>query len=314
MERDAKRPTLPLGIDFGGSRIRVALAERAADGRPVLAAVASRDVRGANPAAALGEAVAELRSVERRCVVGIGEPEATLRRCSLPSMSRRERHAAVRFEAARHVDYPLDRALLSIFPTDEGDWLVGIARKDAVAARVDAARRAGLHRPLAIDDTAFALQRLFRSDAGAIDVGQTWTRVIVFARPAPRVVTIPIGGTHLTAAIARSLGIDATSAEERKRTIGHAGAGEWQRDELVARLAGTLRAHASGAPDAASWVLTGNGARTPGFCQALAHATGWTMRMAELDAAGSALPPDVLRAAGPDWSVAFGLALWNLAQ
>jgi Tfp pilus assembly PilM family ATPase len=309
-----KRATLPLGIDFGHHRIRVALTERGAGGRPNLIAVATRDAAGA-PATALRDAVSELATSERRCVFGIAHPEALLRVVALPAMSAFERTRTATFQASRFIDYPVAAAALSLTPLDHQQrWTLGIARRAAIHARMSAAKAARLV-TLAVDDVAFALARVQLDADGTIDITESATRLTIFARPLPYVTDVPLGGAVLTEGIARSLGIDATAAEERKRTIGFAGAGEAQRDRLIAGIADMLgAARAMGYTDVRRLVTIGNGSRVPGLAEAIERATGCGVRPAMLDAGISdTLPADVLRAAGPDWSIAYGLSLWENA-
>ena len=148
--------TLPLGIDIGRSRVRVALSARLAGSKPALVAVASRDHAG-DPVAALREACTELHTAERRCVLALAAPDALLRTVEFPPMSRWERARAARFEAARFIDYPLADAAISLVAVPGTErWTIGIARRSALAAALRAARAARL-RPLAVDDAAFAL-------------------------------------------------------------------------------------------------------------------------------------------------------------
>jgi Tfp pilus assembly PilM family ATPase len=308
------RPTLPLGIDFGERRIRVALCERDPAGRANLIAVAARE-RGDAPADALGDAVRELATRERRCVIGIGHPDALLRALALPPMSRFERARSATFQAARFIDYPVGEAAISLRPGDAPQrWTLGIARRTALRARIDAAKRARLV-PLAIDDVAFALARVHDDADATIDVAAETTRLTAFARPLPFVAGVPLGGCSLTAGIARSLGIDEDAAEERKRTIGFGGAGEVERDRLIDEIVAMLAAaRAAGCTEIRRIVTIGNGSRIPGFAQAIERATGCGVRPAALAAGASqTLPPDVLRAAGADWSIAYGLSLWSAA-
>jgi Tfp pilus assembly PilM family ATPase len=300
----APQRTLPLGIDFGRSRIRVALCARTDDGRPTLLAVASRPT-GADPERTLRDALRELATAERRCVIGIARPDALVRVVSLPPMSRFERSRAATFAASRYIDYPVADAAISLNPLAGGQrWALGIARRAALNARVAAAKRAKLI-PLAVDDVAFALARAHAGLDGTIDISDDVTRLTIFAQPIPYVADV----------IARSLGIDAAAAEERKRTIGFGGAGDVQRDAVIDAIAGMLaRARAAGHTDVRRLAMIGNGSRVPGLPEAIERATGYGVRLAALDAdVSDVLPPDVLRAAGPDWSVAYGLCLWDLA-
>ncbi len=58
--------------------------------------------------------------------------------------------------------------------------------------------------------------------------------------------------------------------------------------------------------------LVGNGARLSGLADALERAVQIPVRLGMLaGGAACALPPDVVRAAAPDWGLAYGLALWE---
>ena len=58
----------------------------------------------------------------------------------------------------------------------------------------------------------------------------------------------------------------------------------------------------------------GNGSRIPGLADAIERAVGYGVRRATFSLGISdTLPADVLRAAATDWSVAFGLSVWEQA-
>jgi Tfp pilus assembly PilM family ATPase len=312
---NARTQTLPLGVDIGHKRVRVALSARVSGSPPTLIAVASRDHAG-DPVTALRDACTELHTAERRCVLSLAAPDALLRTLDFPPMSRWERARAARFEAARFIDYPIAEAAISLVPVaGTSRWAIGVARRSALASALNAARGARL-RALGVDDAAFALRRAHPNVAGVIDVGDEATRLTLFGQAIPYVARIQTGGEQLTDAIAQSLGIDLDAAEERKRSIGFGGAGDAQRDMLIAELADALAdARAAGYPAGGTIVLCGNGSRIPGFAGALEHAAGYTVRPAGLaPECSSTLPPDVLRAAAADWSIAFGLSLWAAAS
>jgi type IV pilus assembly protein PilM len=309
---NARQTTLPLGVDIGRRRLRVALLERGRDKQSRLVAVAARDHCG-DVVGALRESVAELQTAERRCVLALSPPDAVLATVDFPTMSRWERASAARFEAARLIDYPIAEAAVTLAPTNTPQrWAIGIVRRAALTSMIGFAKRAKL-KPLAVDDMAFALHRAHPEAGGAIDVGDEATRVTLFGSSVPYVVRIPIGGEHLTDAIAQSLGVDERIAEQRKRHVGFGGAGDAQRDLLLVALGEALAdARGAGHVDIGNLVLCGNGSRIPGLDEAIERATGYTIRAAVLPPEISdTLPPDVLRAAAADWSVAYGLALWT---
>jgi Tfp pilus assembly PilM family ATPase len=309
------RPTLPLGIDIGSTRVRIALAIGNRTSTPRLIGVSTREHAG-RVTEALREAIRELHTDERRCILALGPPDALLRPLPLPPMPRWERPRAGRFEATRFVEYPIEEAELSLVPTgDAPGWVLGIARRAALSGAFRAARSAGL-RPVAVDDIGFALRRAYPEADCAIDLGADATRIVFFTHPIPTIACIPIGGHQLSTAIARSLGIHLDAAEQRKRHIGFGGAGEAERDSLIAAIAAaTMDARQSGRCSAERVVLCGNGGRIPGFADALTSAIGTTVSLAALPAASSdTVPADVLRTAGADWSIAYGLSLWSHAS
>ena len=308
-----RRFTLPLGIDVGAARTRVALLERDRAGAVRLVAVAARPTAG-DPAAAIAAAWSELGTSERRCVLAVGPPDALLRCAAFPALGRAERERAARFEATRFVAYPIAGAALRVTPLADGRCVVGVARKTALDAHLAAAKRAKLE-PLAIDDCAFALCRAFPDADAVIDVGASATMLVVPGDPIPLTRTFETGGDALTVALAASLGIDEATAEQRKRSLGLAGAGEHARDALVEQLASALiETRAAARAELRAIALAGNGARLTGLTEALERAVQIPVRLGALTAgAASALPPDVVRAAAPDWGLAYGLALWETA-
>jgi len=316
--------TLPLGVDFGTTRVRVAFA--ASTGKETkLQAVATRDVpsgvidAGAvtEPnfvAAVLEDAVKELRTPERRCVCAVGEPDAVLRTITLPTMTGVERERCARFEAERYVDFPVAEAIVRMQAADRssGSWALGIARTKAVSSRRQALRSAGLQ-PLAIDYDGCALKRVLRHYDAAIDVGQRRTTVHVLSRHVPSCFHVFAGGATVTGAIARDLSIDETTAENRKRLHGTAGAGEAGRVCLLNELL-DLVGQAKRLAELRRIGLLGNGARLDGFCADLETATGSLCEFAVTDLLRtSPYAEDVVEAAAPDWTLAAALCLWQTA-
>jgi Tfp pilus assembly PilM family ATPase len=308
--------TLPLGVDIGQRRVRIALTARADGGPPRLLAVAGHDHDG-DPADALRWAIEDLQTQERRCVLALAPPDAVLCTAEFPAMSPWERVNAARFEAARFIDYPIAEASVSLVRTQaQQRWAIGVVRRSALAAALGVAKRAQL-RPLAVDDMAFALRRSQPDADAVIDMGNEATRLTIFGETIPYVVRLPIGGAAMTNAIAQSLGVDTETAEDRKRSVGFGGAGDATRDALITALAEALaEARASGGyAGIRNVVLCGNGSRIPGFGPAIERATGYAVLPATLQPdCSETLPPDVLRAAAPDWSIAYGLSLWNVAS
>jgi Tfp pilus assembly PilM family ATPase len=303
---------LPLGVDLGRARLCVALAERGSDGIPRLIAAVSKPT-GENAAATLAAVRSELGTRERRCVLALAAPDSLAREVTFPPLGRRERERAARFEAARFVPYALDEMVVRLLPLAAGRQAVAVARRVALEQALQVTRRAGL-RTIAVDDAAFALLRAFDADV-IVDVGLGGSTCVVRDEPLPAVRVLTLGGQALTDGIVAALGIDGVTAEQRKRGIGLAGAGEPVRDALLDQIAAALVEARTTIPrELTGVVLTGNGARLPGLAAAVERAIAIPTRLGTLPPqACSVLPADVVRAAAPDWGLAYGLALWEYA-
>jgi Tfp pilus assembly PilM family ATPase len=293
----------------------------------VLRGVAVRNLpRASGPASAdadavcarlLAEALGELEVHERRCVCALGEPFAILRSVRFPPMSRWERERAARFEAARHIGYPLAEAAVRIVAIDASDarWALGVVRERELRRRCQLLECAGL-RVVGVDHEAYALRRAFPSADAILDVGHAMSRFYAYGGDLPYGIALEAGSAGFTAAIGRALDIDLAGAERRKRLVGMAGAGESSLEAFVNDVARAIRtARSRGAADVQRIALSGNGARLAGLAERLRRDTGCDVELASQIApvSGSAYPADVVRAHAPDWSLAIGLALWGRA-
>jgi hypothetical protein len=310
--------SVPLGIDFGSSRVRIALGERNRVGEIRLRAVAARDRTeddGLLPAL-IEELLLELGTRERRCVLAIGAPDAALRTIRFPKMTWAERLRASRYEAARIADWPTEEeaTIVRTHPNgSDGAHAVGVARAVALGERIAAAREAGL-RVIAVDHDALALRRHLPGCDVIADVGSGRASVHGRTAAGPLTAYSASGGGDVTRGIAAELNIDLLSAERRKRILGCAGAGITARQGLVTEvcaLINRLRARVT----VERVAVTGNAARLPGFTKELETASGAFVEMpvpAILQT--SEYPEDVLRTAAPDWTLAASLLDWSVAE
>lgn len=309
-----KRTRLPLGVDIGTTRVRVAEAEVTSSGARIRA-VAVREVASDETGylcALIDDAVRELGTKERRCVCALGAPDALLRHVPFPKMPAGERERSARFEAQRFVDFPVEEAVVRVHAAGRSAnvWAVGAARRHAVVARVHMLRRARL-KPVGIDHEACALLRALPAYDAVLDVGHQRSSLHIRTAHAPVTLQAYNGGADVTRAIERELSIDARTAEKRKRILGTAGAGERARAALGADLI-ALVAQARRTYPLARIALTGNGARLPGLAPDLEAATGAHFEFAVGDVLrGHGYPDDVSRSGAPDWTLAAGLSLWS---
>lgn len=315
---------LPLAIDIGATRVRIAQAER--EGSEVrIRRIAVREIpdgaatsgpvaQVAFVAAVIEDARLELGVRERRCVCAIGVPDAFLYTMTFPPMTAPERLRAARFELTRFAPYALDEAIVRIRPIDQGRhvYAVGLARAESVKSRAATIRTAGL-RPVAMDHEAVALARALPGFDTIVDVGLQRTSVHACRIGGiPQTIEISHGGELVTSTIARELGIDEESAERRKRIVGTAGAGKAD-EQLALEITAALESFRRHGP-VRNAALVGNGARTKGLCVAIASAANVSVSLPVSEALRSeTFGEDVLRAAAADWNLVAGIALWSAA-
>ena len=312
---------LPLGVDIGTRRIRIASLERRGS-EISLGGVAVREYCGSERpeavepgyvAAVIADAVAELGVKERRCVCALSEVDATLHPVTYPHMSAGERARAATIEAVRRTRFTREDTLVRLHRVEQAgdEFALGIARKSAVRARVGVLRGSGL-RPIAIEHEANAVFRAFPGVSAAIDVGSMRSALHVNL-PVPRTVMVERGGAQITGAIAAELRIDLRSAEKRKRIVGTAGAGEPVRRLLIEDLAAAIE-RARFIREIDRIVLLGNGSRLPALASDLEGVARVRCEIPIGEGLRSEVYPiDVLRSAYADWAIACGLALREAA-
>ena len=310
---------LPLGIDIGSTHVRIACAERNAAGERRLRAVVTQPLESQEdpvPVAvdAVREAAGTLGAGERRCVIALRPPEATVTLRAFPKMSARERRRAARFDAEHSAgwDVSADPVVSRLYPVDRETTLfaVGVARSSALSRARRIVGAAGL-RLAAVDLDAYALRRALPGADVVVDVGLHRTSVHVMAPPVAASALVPSGGSAMTRAIANELVLEEALAEERKLSLGSGGAAGTERRELVASVSAAVARLRRGAPVSALAVV-GNGSRLSGLARDMERETG--ARIASgvpATFSGDAYPDDVIAAALPDWALAVGLAYWD---
>ena len=307
--------SIPVGIDIGTTRIRLALGERHREGHVRVRAIASREISDGPLSDAIGDLLREVGSKERRCVLGVGAPAASLRYVKFPKMSWTERLRAARFEVARWPGFDAGpvQTIVRVHPVSrhEGIYAVGAASATAIEELI-ALAKASKMRIVAIDHDACALRRLFPQVDAVVDVGAERTVVHAFGQHGPLTAVVDAAGNQVTRDIARELSIDLVTAEKRKRILGCAGAGAHAQDAVIAGIAAVverLRARVT----IERIAVTGNGARLPSFLADLQDATGTQTEMPVPELLLEPYPADVVRTAAPDWSLAAGLLAWSAA-
>jgi type IV pilus assembly protein PilM len=197
------------------------------------------------PGGSVDEAVKQVfkegRFRSKRVVTGVSGQDTVVRYLSMPNMSDSELNQAIQFEADKLVasddDFIIDCLPISR-PTEErpGDSmkvLVAACQTDRLNNQAEMIQNAGLV-PIAIDLDLFAisnawemcilpdLENIDPTDTRAtalVDVGAQATSINVMRAGASCFSReIPIGGSNMTQAVARRLGVEGFEAEAIKRS------------------------------------------------------------------------------------------------
>lgn len=299
---------LPLGVDIGAARVRIAALRSQRDGSVRLEAVGAADV-AESAAVALRAALEQVDTPERSCIATVRSAEARLRSIVLPTMQARHAQQVIRFEGAALFDCDEREAIAVRSSTkrlEDGrrQALIAAAPARRVKEIIALLAGAGL-RAVCIDHEACALARM--RQLPLLDVGLTQSTLIAMSEGLPFARTLPIGGASFTQALMAEFGMSLDVAEARKRTIGLGGAGAHALDGLARAVTEELQA----IPQATPGVLyvCGNGARLVGLRERIHEESGVDVQPVTLRASlASGLPAEVERSAAVDWFVAVAAA------
>jgi cell division ATPase FtsA len=314
---------LPLGIDIGATRIRIAVAERRRDGAIRILGIASRERVNCTEAERDAAAVAVLEDLsrelglrrQRECVSALGSPQATLRNVRFPKMSWFERRNAARFEALGEYGAARKPVRVRLHSVDRTSGVFAVGTVDEMLLRhhVSILQRARL-RVAGVDHDACALQRVLSDVDAVVDIGYETLRLHVFLEGAPLSWTAGMGGADVTRCIARDLLIDAASAERRKRILGVAGAGESARESCVEAICALIEEARAGGVRVSEIGFIGNGARLPGVAESVAERTDARVRTpVSLLMRTARLSDEAVESGSPDWTLAAALTTWRAA-
>jgi Tfp pilus assembly PilM family ATPase len=305
-----KERVLPLGVDIGTLRVRVAALLRQANGGLRLLGVGAADVDG-DVAEAIRLALSQVATVERRCVASIRVSDARLRCVSLPSMSGRELRQALRFEGISMFGESVEAneivvrsSTLRVAEEGRHQTLVAAAPIEKVKRTLTTLAACGL-RATSVDHEACVLARAAQTPL--LDVGGERSSFIVVSHGMPVIRSFELGGSFFTDALAREFGTSLSVAETRKRTVGLAGAAT----EAVHTYVRALGAQLEGIELAsATLYVCGNGSRLSDLRERIAETLG--LRVLPANAGNLVeceVPAEVAHSGGYDWFSAIASAL-----
>src|SRR5437660_10772120 len=223
--------------------------------REVLIDPASEDIRHPQISAALREMMAELQIRHEAVNYAVAGQSVFARFVKLPSVEEEKIDRIIAFEAQKNVPFPIDEVVwdyqLVGGGTDEQLQVVLVAIKSDLLEGINAAVEAAGLRPMVIGVANMALYNAFRynysdvTDSSlVVDIGARATNLLfiepgkIFSR------SVPIGGSTVTAALAKEFNEPFVAAETRKRENGFVSLGGAYADPSdadVARMSKIIR-------------------------------------------------------------------------
>lgn len=329
------------GIDIGAGGIKVVRIARGGKSPKILSAVLVEFPP--DPAQAMSIS-ADLRHLQAGKKIGSGTivtlmpgKDLTIRSLTLPKMPFSELREAVRWEAKRHISYPVDAAQIEYIIVNEKregevekyDLVMVAAEQGKVLDQLIPFREAKI-KVSAVDANALALRNILRlreipADANTlvVDIGAGKTEINIFKGGTLRFSRcIESGGLDMTRAIADALAIGLPEAEDKKRALNVLSpAGEDQAimavqsrlDGLLMEIRRSVEYYKSTfrEKDVESMVLTGGASLMPGiveYCaRSLEHAVEIDRPFEGLSCKKNIL--DEFGPVAPRFSAAIGLAL-----
>ena len=188
----------------------------------------------------LREMLAEMQTRKRYVVAGVSNLAVITRIIQVPKMGERELEEAIHWEAERYIPFPIDEVVLDYAPLDppsevpddsQLDVVIAAARLETITQLVETLKEAQLE-PVVLDVKPFAGMRTIDSylTGGELDSETVTVFLEIGAESSSLVLTrgsrllmhrnLNISGNDFTEAIAKSFGLDFTSAEEVKRDYG----------------------------------------------------------------------------------------------
>jgi type IV pilus assembly protein PilM len=247
------------GIDIGAGSIK---AVRIAPGRrPKLLSAGMIEFPAEGAQEAVGTDLIRLKSEkkigDRNIVTQMPGKDLTIRTLTLPKMPAAELREAVRWEAKRHISYPLDAALVEYLiagekregRVDKYDILMVAAEKVKIIEHLAPFREAGI-KVSAVDGNALAIRNVLRMRGKAgqgnhlvVDIGAGKTEIDIFKDGVLRFSRcLETGGSEMTRLLAESLNLGLRDAEALKQRtdVSAAPAADGAVALICARLDGLL--------------------------------------------------------------------------
>lgn len=330
----ANKTTSVVGLDIGAYTIKWAEVLHLKDGYEL--AQAKTTLIGGSIKNALLELIKNFPEMPKKIRVAVSGPSLLIRRLELPIMTKQELKSAIRFEAEKHIPFPIDDCVLDfqILKQNAAERTMTVllvaAKKDLIQGQLKLLQEAGIEPELIDVDIFCALNALELTGAvkdkkafGLINIGHTITSLAIVDEGLPFLVReISRGTADVTNELAKMRNVSELEAEKLKQD--HA---DDIKEDLVRAsrigfepLAEEIRhsvsyfEHESGQTIEALWIA-GGGALCEGAAEALADELGKPVFVWDGSGAfkvADTLPKDFFQTQGSQYAVALGMGVRKL--
>ncbi len=220
-----------IGVDIGTSSIKIVALKRKGKSATLLNAGFIEIEEKGTALNAMKILVERLRIRGKEVITKIPGSATTIRHVFMPRMSEKELKEAIRWEAKKHISYPLENAVVDYISTDGeagGDKInvmLVAAEKSAVMSVYSIVRDAGL-KVVAVDTNPLAILETLRLnyDWGSeenivvVDIGAGTVEIDIIKGTQLRFTrSVDINGDDISKAMMEELGITKEEAEEFKK-------------------------------------------------------------------------------------------------
>src|SRR6266852_5385671 len=204
--------------------------------REVLIDPASEDIRHPQISAALREMMAEVQIRHEAVNYAVSAQSVFARFVKLPAVEEEKIERIIAFEAQQNVPFPIDEVVwdyqLIAGGGDEQVQVVLVAIKTDLLDEINGAVEETGLRTAIVDVATMALYNAFRYNYAdlsgcslLVDIGARTTNLLFIEPPKIFSRNIPVGGSSITAAIAKEFDESFAAAEFRKKRDGFVGLG-----------------------------------------------------------------------------------------
>ncbi|OGX18541.1 MAG: hypothetical protein A3K83_07625 [Omnitrophica WOR_2 bacterium RBG_13_44_8b] len=229
---------------------------------------------------------------------GVSGPQTVIRHISFPKMSKDELKQALKFEAQKHIPFPMAEINLDGFilkddlPENKMLVLLAAAKKELISQRIKLIEEAGMRiNVICIDSIALINafnfnypqdESLKQKAVTLLNIGATTTNLNILEGGIPRLSRdINIGGNNFTQRIMELLGLDFKPAEEIKQNPGKENAQKLlaAQESMLTNLASEIRTsfdyyESQSTTSVVKIFLSGGGSNFTGLSDMLANSLG----------------------------------------